>query len=530
MLKLIHPIRFPRGPAPLRTLLLLVWIGAWWPSGLAAQGSLARRLTRLLDRAPFHRASWGLLVVNQQGRTVFERDGDRLFVPASTAKLAVTAAATALFPPDYRITTSVYGTGPLVDGALQGDLVIYGRGDPSFGAHCYGPDTLAVGACDSIWAGVESLADSLVQHGVREVAGAIVGDGSYFEPVLVHPAWEGYDLNWWYAAPVSALGFNDNTVNVRWKPGPRTGAPADIAFEPYLGNFAFENRTRTTRAGSRRTIDFFRQPGTMLLWAEGAAPLDSPGRTEYFALPDPNLYFAQALRTALSNRGVSVAGPTRATTDSLLYRAARASSALADLASRPLRELIYPILNSSHNWYAEMLLKLLGRERGEGGSWEAGAAVVRGFLTDSVGVDSAAFSLQDGSGLARGDLISPRAVVQLLQYLREHPNNAGLLRALPRPGSGTLRDRLVCTPADGRLAAKTGSLGEVNSLAGYLDLPDGGVYVFDIVANNHTARYADGVAQIDSLVLALVGSRGGAGAAAEEACESGRLGRQAAPR
>lgn len=505
MLKLIHPIRFSRGPAPLRTLLLLVCIGAAGPSALTAQGSLARRLERLLNRSPFNRASWGLLVVNEQGHTVFQRDADRLFVPASTAKLAVTAAASAMFPPDYRITTSVYGSGPLVDGVLQGDLVVYGRGDPSFAAHCYGPDTLAVGVCDSMWIRIDALADSLVQHGVRQVDGAIVGDGSSFEPMLVHPEWEGYDLNWWYAAPVSALGFNDNAVDLRWKPGPRVGTPADIAFEPYLGNFAFENRTRTTPRGSRRTIDFFRRPGTMFIWAEGAVPLDSPGRTEYFALPDPNLYFAQALRTALSNRGVSIAGPTLATTDSLLYRAARESPALADLASRPMRELIYPILNSSHNWYAEMLLKLLGRERGEGGSWEAGTAVVRRFLMDSVGVDSTAFSLHDGSGLARGDLISPRAVVQLLQYVRGHPNKAGFLMALPRPGSGTLRDRLLCTPADGRLAAKTGSLGEVNSLAGYLDRGDGREYIFHIVANNHTARYADGVAQIDSLVLALAG-------------------------
>jgi D-alanyl-D-alanine carboxypeptidase/D-alanyl-D-alanine-endopeptidase (penicillin-binding protein 4) len=507
VLNVTHPIRFSRGLGCFRTLLILVCIGAAGPSALAAQGTPARRLNRLLNRPPFNRATWGLLVVDEQGQTIYQKDPDRLLVPASTAKLAVTAAASAMFPPDYRITTSVYGAGPLVDGALQGDLVVYGRGDPGFAAHCYSADTLAAGACDSLWTAMDALADSLVQHGVREVDGAIVGDGSYFEPTLVHPEWEGYDLNWWYAAPVSALGFNDNSVNVKWKPGPRRGAPADVAFEPYLGNFAFENRTRTTARGSRRTIDFFRQPGTMFIWAEGAVPLDSPGRTEYFALPDPNLYFAQALRTALSNRGVSVTGPTLSTTDSLLYRAARQSAPLTDVASRPLRELIYPILNSSHNWYAEMLLKVLGRERGQGGSWEAGTAVVRRFLIDSVGVDSAAFSLHDGSGLARGDLLSPRAVVQLLRYMRGQVNNAGVLQALPRPGSGTLRDRLLCTAADGRLRAKTGSLGEVNALAGYLDLGDGKGYVFDIMANNHTARYEDGVAQLDSLVLALTDRR-----------------------
>jgi D-alanyl-D-alanine carboxypeptidase/D-alanyl-D-alanine-endopeptidase (penicillin-binding protein 4) len=128
-------------------------------------------------------------------------------------------------------------------------------------------------------------------------------------------------------------------------------------------------------------------------------------------------------------------------------------------------------------------------------------------LIDSVGADSAAFSLHDGSGLARGDLLSPRAVVQLLRYMGGHVNNTGFMQALPRPGSGTLRDRLLCTAADGRLMAKTGSLGEVNALAGYLDLGGGKGYVFDLVANNHTTRYEDGVAQMDSLVLALTNRR-----------------------
>lgn len=299
-----------------------------------------------------------------------------------------------------------------------------------------------------------------------------------------------------------------------------------IRFEPHLGNFEFENRTHTTRARTRRTIDFFRRPGTMFIWGEGAVPLDHPGRTEYFALPDPNLYFVQALRAALERRGIGVAGPTLATTDQMLYRAARETPALATFASRPMSDLLYPLLNDSHNWYAEMLVKLLGRERGEGGSWPAGLDVIRRVLVDSVGVDSSAFSLHDGSGLARGSLISPRVVVQLLLYMRRHPDNAGFLRALPRPGTGTLRDRLLCTPADGRLYAKTGSLGQVNSLAGYLDRTGGGAYVFSLVANHQTARYADGVAQIDSLVLALAGPGAPVrGVASGDQCEvsAGRL-------
>jgi D-alanyl-D-alanine carboxypeptidase/D-alanyl-D-alanine-endopeptidase (penicillin-binding protein 4) len=497
-------------------VLLLLMAGGAAP--LFAQGNLKHRFERLLDRAPFDRANWGVLVVTDDGRTVYERNADRLFIPASTLKLAVSAAATVLLPPDFRITTAAYGTGPLTDGTLQGDLVIYGRGDPSFGAHCYGPDTLAAGVCDSLWTRMDAFADSLTARGLRVVSGAIVGDGSYFEPTLVHPEWESYDLNWWYAAPVSGLGFNDNSVNITWKPGARVGAPVDVDFQPYLSDFTFENRSRTGPPDAHRTLDFFRQPDTPFIWAQGVVPLGGAGRTEYFALPHPNMYFVRALRTVLQDHGVSVGGPTLATTDSTRYAAARQGPPLATIASRPVSELIYPLLNESHNWFAEMLLKLLGKELGAGGSWEGGTGVVSRFLIDSVGVDSTAFDLHDGSGLSRSDLISPRAIVAILRYMRHHPNDAGFVQALPRPGSGTLSDRLLCTAADGRLEAKTGSLQEVNALAGYLEQPKGGPYIFDIVTNNHTASYASGVAQIDSLVLALAGGKAAPAPAADAQC------------
>ena len=129
-----------------------------------------------------------------------------------------------------------------------------------------------------------------------------------------------------------------------------------------LDNFTFENRARTIQRHGRRTIDFFREPGTMNIWAEGTVPLGHPGKTEYFALPDPNLYFVQALRAALEERGVRIAGPTSSTTDSLRYRATRTGAALVDFSSRPLEDRIFPILNSSQNWFAEMFVKTLGRE------------------------------------------------------------------------------------------------------------------------------------------------------------------------
>lgn len=473
--------------------------------GVPVQGqSLRTRLDRLLDSPPFDRATWGVVVSDTSGRLLYTRNADRLFIPASNTKLVVSAAATVLLDPDFRIETSLFGSGPLDDGVLDGDLVVYGGGDPTFSERCYGTDTLALGACDQALDRVQALADSLWARGVRHIAGAVVGDGSAFDDQFLHPDWGTYDVNWWYGSPVAALGVNDNAVDITWGPGAQRNAPAVLALTPDVGLVRLENRAWTTDSGTPSTIDFFRDPGTLVIRAEGTVALDRRGRTEYFALPDPNLYFAAALRTALQQRGISVAGPARSTTDSTLYHAARMAPPLVTTQSRRTEDLVFPILNTSQNWFAEMLLKRLGRQFGTAGSWREGLAVERRFLIDSAGIDSSAFSLSDGSGLSSGNLVSPRAFTQLLRYMWAHPRRAGYLRALPRSGElGSLRNRFVGTPLEGRVVAKTGSIQHVNSLSGYIERPRGGPLVFSVIANNHTVPGGRMLRQIDSIVVEM---------------------------
>jgi D-alanyl-D-alanine carboxypeptidase/D-alanyl-D-alanine-endopeptidase (penicillin-binding protein 4) len=348
------------------------------------------------------------------------------------------------------------------------------------------------------------LVDSLMGAGVKIVAGDIVGDGSYFEPTMVHPNWESFDLNWWYAAPVSGLGFHDNSVDFTWQPGPLPGAPASITMSPDFGDIAFENRTLTVPAGGETDIGdrFFRHPGTLSIWAEGTVALDHPPRTDSFALPDPNLYAARALRQALAEAGIAVTGTTRSTTDSTLYATLRMTAPVAEVRSRPLRDWIFPILNTSQNWFSEMLLKQLGRQFGRGGSWPEGLDVERRFLIDSMRIDSTQFSLSDGSGLSSSNLISPLAFTQVLRYMRRHRNYAVFAAGLPvAGGAGSLRTRFVGTPLAGKVRAKTGSIARVNSLSGYIELGQGKTLTFSVQANHHAQPNRAIVAGIDSMVL-----------------------------
>src|SRR5512147_1706403 len=322
------------------SLGLLLVLAASPPCRLAAQlpRKASRQLDSLLDSPPFNRNLWGVALVDAQGRLLYGRNADKLFIPASNTKLLVSSVATALFDPNWTVATSVYGTTPVTNGVLAGDLVLYGRGDPTFGKRCYATDTTLAGVCDrDPFTRLRELAQALKARGLRVVQGNLVGDGSWFDGELVHPAWGNYDLNWWYAAPVSGLGFNDNSVDITWKPGAEINAPAVLSMTPDLGDVTLENRTRTAEPGGVSDIGdrMYRMPGTLSLWAEGTVAADGRGGLESFALPDPARFTAQAFRQVLSEEGIAVLGTTASTTDSLRYQAARAGAPLAEVHSRP---------------------------------------------------------------------------------------------------------------------------------------------------------------------------------------------------
>lgn len=495
-------------------LLAGLWLISTTAATVTAQlpKRAVRQLDSLLDAAPFQHSLWGIALVDDRGRLVYGRNPDKLFIPASNTKIMVSAIATALLPPRWTVQTSLYGTGPVVDGVLEGNLVLYGRGDPTLGRRCYATDTTLPGVCDrDPFTRLRELATSLKARGVTVVRGDVIGDGSWFDRELVHSDWVGYDLNWWYAAPVTGLGFNDNSVDITWKPGAAIGAPALLTLEPDLGDVTLENRTRTTVANGSSDVGdrMYREPGTLHLWVEGDVAADSRGSTESFALPDPNLFTARALRQMLAEAGISVLGTTRSTTDSTAFLTARQTPSLAETTSRPLTDWIFPILNTSQNWYAEMMLKQLGRQMEHDGSWSGGLAAERRFLRDSAGVDTTLFALSDGSGLSASNLVAPLAFTRLLQFIRSHPHYPTFAAGLPQSGqAGSLRNRFIGTAIEGRVRAKTGSISRVNTLSGYLEMPNGKVYTFSVQLNHHVAGGRRGINRIDEVVVALAKALG----------------------
>lgn len=474
------------------------------PAALPAQ-SLAKRLDARLDAAGLDRHLWGVEVTDSAGKVLYARNATRLFIPASNTKLLVSAVATALLGPDFTVNTSLYGTGPIVDGVLRGDLVLYGRGDPTWSRRCFAPDTTAAGACETDPARqLRELAKQLKARGVTTIAGDLIGDGSYFDDELVHGSWEVGDLAWWYAAPVSGLGFNDNSIDVKEIAGDSAGLPARVVLSPDLPIARWENRSATVAKGNRRTFDVTRSLDGTTYTAVGVIPVGAREQTEYVAVADPNRYAALALRRELEALGITVRGATAATADSLAYAHARIAAPLAEVRSRPFREWVYPILNSSQNWFAEMTLKQLGRRFGSEGSWSEGLRVERRFLIDSMKIDSTQFAATDGSGLAANNLVTPHAFTTLLRFMAAHPNFAAFKAGLPVGGeSGTLKNRFGGTDLAGKVVAKTGSISRVNTLSGFVTRDDGKTLIVSIQSNHHALGGSRMLAAIDSVVVEL---------------------------
>jgi len=454
--------------------------------------ALADRIDAILARPGLAQADWGIEVRDAaSGQVLYQRGAARPFIPASNLKLLVTTTAAYHLDPGYRYRTTVYATGPVRNGVLEGDLVLYGRGDPLISER-FGRPMMGV------WA---ALADSLAARGVRRVRGGLVADDSYFEAEHLRDDWDKYDLRWWYAAPVGALGFNDNSVEVRIAPG-RVGDAPRVDWQPRSSYVQVDNDAVTVAAGRASTVDLERVEESRHIRVYGQMPANAGADVEFFAVPSGAEYAGETFRETLERRGIVIerAG-VRIVSDSL-RSPARGATVLAEHWSDPLPRVIAPILLNSQNWIAETLLKTVGREVRGAGSWDAGITVERDFLTRVVGIDSADFALRDGSGLSANNRVTPRALVRLLGYVRRTPRMAIVRDALPVSGrEGSLKTRLTDLP--GRVTAKTGYIGGVDSLSGWVEADDGHVAIFSIIANRTNQPSSRMKAGIDDVVRAI---------------------------
>lgn len=487
---------------------------AFVPAPVAMQGTqmLASRIDAIIRQPRYAAADWGIAVVSlDSGRTLYAHQSGRLFVPASTAKLFTAALTLDTLDPQSRIPTRLLSAAPVRHGKLEGTLLLYGMGDPTLGTPGANPD----------WA--DDLAAQLAARGIHQVHGDLVADATYFSGPTLGQGWEASDLLGWFAAPASALSVHENTVALTVAPAARAGQPALLSFKPDAAAPPLADTLTTAPSHTPDDINLYRAPGDTLLHAFGSIAPGTPARTYLLAIPDPARQAGQELRAALARHGIRLTGELRVLAWPQRDAALRANAqVLAEVLSPPIGEILTQGLKRSQNLYLQNLLQLDGVSAQTAAASQPDAPTgflsseawgLRGLhaLLQRIGIDPSSVLLQEGSGLSRGDLVTPAAMAQLLQYLAAQPWADTLRAMLPVAGvDGTLEWRMRDGPATGKVHAKTGSMRYVHSLAGYTTTADGQRLAFVIMLNNYERGEGERSANqdIDRIVELLAGWRG----------------------
>ena len=435
---------------------------------------LRRELSEHVSQSKFSAAMWGIKVVSlDSGATLFETNAHKLLKPASNAKTFTGALALDVLGPEYRIRTSLLAKSAPARGTLKDDLLVYGRGDPTFAARFQ----------DNSYTNLLGrVVEAVRQAGIKRIDGDLVGDDTFFTGPPYGSNWTWDDLQYYYGAEVSALTYQDNVIDLFLKPS-STGRPCELTLKPETAYLEFVNRTRTGATNVRPSIDVIRPLAERRAFITGTLPRDHGTLVDAVTVPKPALWFVTSLREALEAEGIRVTGKLRTRSWPEPKTNPADFRELAYAESLPMAEILAKMLKPSQNLYAQLLLLQVGSQsKSPARTTEgAGLAELRAFSRRAT-IDPNEVLLDEGSGLSRSALVTPDALVSLHRYMWTHSHAAIYRESLPAPGEGTLRNRFKDL-SSGKLRAKTGTISYVNTLSGYLQTAANEQLAFAIMLN-----------------------------------------------
>lgn len=448
---------------------------------------LARNIQQIHNRFGVERNKAGILIRQLSSRdTLYEQNTTRRFVPASNMKIVSVGAAVEELGWDYFIETDLYLSSDKRK-SNHPSLFIKGRGEPNISSRFYADHPTAI---------FEKWAKKLRENGVRRLSKLVLDDSFYSQP-WIHPEWKKEDLPYWYAAPVGALNFNDNCVDLTVTPANTAGHPVRIEVRPSVSPANIHNRAKTVRRGERSWLTFTRNLQTWDMFIKGQFRLNGGARVESLTVPDPSQYFGSVLHHVLERQGITVEEGYEVKS----FSADRPSIEHYDTFRSSLERSVRIALQRSQNLYAETLFKHLGAHRFDRGSWKTGRKVVRSVLS-SHKIDVSELHIVDGSGLASQNRLTPRSIVRYLSDWKNDRDLRRLFRILPDSGKdGTMSNRLDTRRMKGYVAAKTGFLDGVHTLSGFIKKPgdtlpgqacQSGCLVFSVLLNDQDISVENG--------------------------------------
>ena len=443
--------------------------------------------------------TWSICVMNtKQDTAIAEYNSTISVVPASTMKIVTTGAALSILGSDFVFETQLQYDGTLdtVSGLLKGNLYIKGGGDPTLGSEYFTDkkDSLTI---------IEKWAVILKAKGIKKIDGAIIGDAGIFEDNMTPSQWIWGDMGNYFGAGASGLTYHDNKYTIFFRSGAAGSKTSINGIQPPVEGLQLINNV--TSGGSDDNAFIYGSQYSNYRAAQGTIPANKNNYEVDGAIPDPALFCAQALETALKN--IDVAVTEKATT----LRALKEKNEYAEANRKVLYSNYSPTLDKiifwtnlkSINLYAEHLLKYISYKKTGFGSESQGTDIVTNFWK-SRGVDVSGFFMNDGCGLARANVITTKTETQILQLISKDKNFNIFFNSLPIAGKpGSLGGMCVGTCAENNLRAKSGYITRARGYAGYVKNKKGELLCFSLLANNYDCTPTEMKQKLEKLLIAI---------------------------
>ncbi len=413
----------------------------------------------------FQRAHIGICIVDlETEEEVYARNSEQFFVPASLQKIPLSVAALSKLGEDYFFYTDLAYEGTIdQQGVLHGNVWIKGGGDPTLELSIF-----------SEWE------ECLKKTGINSIEGKIIVDTSLFEKAMASPFWLFEDLGNYFGAGVCSLNINRNLYHITFKPGQKEGDLTTVVkIEPPIPYLVFHNEVTTGAPGSGDQAYVFGSEYSFAQFYRGTIPIDQETFTIKAAMPDPALFCGMTLaKKVVPSQGVEVVRGKTTPNLNRLYRK----------KSPSLKAILKDLNHFSINLYAEDLLKTIGS-----GSRTQGISHMEACMKQW----EIPIHVKDGSGLARGNLITPKGFAKLLGIIRKNPLYQSVYDSFPA----------ALPVPQATIKAKTGSMSMTTNLGGYLKLDSGKEFVFCVCCNNYTGSKQAVIAETHRLLTLLSNTR-----------------------
>ena len=419
-----------------------------------------------------------------EGKTLLSYNEQISLIPASCLKLISTGAVLEYLGESYRFETPFYYVGEITsDGVLNGDLIIEGHNDPSFGSQFadISPETISM-----------SFRKTLEEKGIKSIRGRVISDDLFSrkEP-LFSPKWMWEDLGNYYAPSVYGISFMDNSYELILRSGNTNESVKVTKTNPPIEGFLFENNVRIANEENNNVFI----NGIPYSYERTLSGTIKPNQTDYRIkgeIPDPALFLANWLTDQLKTNNIPVS--EKPTTTRLFNVPSSERKILGTFTSPKLPTLLKVINQRSNNHYAEHLLAEFEKKSGQTTSeyWQ------------SKGINTAGQFIYDGSGLSPANAVSARFLTDVLIYMHQQSaHSQAFYQSLPLAGrEGTVSSFLKGSILEGNARIKSGSISNVQTYAGYIDYK-GKTYAFAVLVNNYTGERAKLRKQIERLLCGL---------------------------